>query len=100
MGIKMDDTFILPLDFSDRGDKGGELRENGVPIFMRGCKYKAEAAAIAINSYDTNQALIAKQAEQNKMLREAVILAWPYLFINSVEDSKAESALEATKDQA
>lgn len=50
MGIKMDDTFILPLDFSDRGDKGGELRENGVPIFMRGCKYKAEAAAIAINS--------------------------------------------------
>ena len=100
MGIKMDDTFILPLDFSDRGDKGGELRENGVPIFMRGCKYKAEAAAIAINSYDTNQALRAKQAEQNKMLREAVILAWPYLFINSVEDSKAESALEATKDQA
>ena len=100
MGIKMDDTFILPLDFSDRGDKGGELRENGVPIFMRGCKYKAEAAAIAINSYDTNQALIAKRAEQNKMLREAVILAWPYLFINSVEDSKAESALEATKDQA
>ena len=100
MGIKMDDTFILPLDFSDRGDKGGELRENGVPIFMRGCKYKAEAAAIAINSYDTNQALIAKQAEQNKMLREAVILARPYLFINSVEDSKAESALEATKDQA
>jgi len=58
---------------------------------------QVEKVEIAINSYDANQALIAKQAEQIKMLREAVILARPYLFINSVEDSKAEAALEATK---
>ena len=58
---------------------------------------QVEKVEIAINSYDANQALIAKQAEQIKMLREAVILARPYLFINSVEDSKTEAALEATK---
>ena len=45
------------------------------------------------------EAIIAKQAEQIKMLREAVILARPYLFINSVEDSKAEAALESTKEK-
>lgn len=61
---------------------------------------QVEKVEIAINSYDASQALITKQAEQIKMLREAVILARPYLFINSVEDSKAEAALEATKDSA
>jgi hypothetical protein len=63
--VKMSDTFYLPLDFTDNGDKGGELIENGIPVFMRGCKCKAKYAAIAINSYDQHIELI-------KMLREAL----------------------------
>lgn len=59
-----------------------------------------KSVTISEDEIIANQALIAKQAEQIKMLREAVILARPYLFIYSVEDSKAEAALEATKDSA
>ena len=57
-----------------------------------------KSVTISEDEIIANQALIAKQAEQIKMLREAVILARPYLFINSVEDSKAEAALESTKE--
>lgn len=57
-----------------------------------------KSVTISEDEIIANQALITKQAELIKMLREAVILARPYLFIYSVEDSKAEAALEATKD--
>lgn len=70
--VKMSDTFYLPLDFTDNGDKGGALIENGIPVFMRGCKYKAKYAAIAINSYDQHVELIAKQAEQLKIMRDCI----------------------------
>ena len=126
--IKMADVFNVPVAVTNGDEHKNSTFFKGVPLLYSGsygvnyrgiigCVCFAELpdsgtspkfealkaanyAAIAINSYDANQALIAKQAEQNKMLREAVILARPYLFINSVEDSKAESALEATKDQA
>jgi hypothetical protein len=80
--VKMSDTFTLPLSFRICGDKGGELIENGFPVFMRGCKYKTESAAIAINSYDKHVELIAKQAEQIKMLREALELVRPEVYYN------------------
>lgn len=54
----------------------------------------------AVSEYDENQVLIAKQDEQIKMLREALMLATPYLPFNAAEEEKAYQALEATKEQA
>ena len=62
--------------------------------------HHVEKVEIAINSYDANQAIIAKQAEHIKMLREALMLATPYLPFNAAEEEKAYQALEATKEQA
>lgn len=47
---------------------------------------------------DANE-LIAKQSEQIKMLREALLLSVPYLNFNSMEESKAEQALSATEQE-
>ena len=95
--VEMWKWFKLPVDCSvvDRFDGSDAIAVDGCELLS---SHHAEKVEIAINSYDANQALIAKQTEQIKMLREAVILARPYLFIYSVEDSKAEAALEATKD--
>lgn len=54
----------------------------------------------ALKILTENQLLITKQAEQIKMLREALMLATPYLPFNAVEEKKAYQALEATKEQA
>ena len=71
---------------------------------------QVEKVEIAINSYDANQALIAKQAEQIKMLRDAL-----HSMVKMVDEdllgdcdsmhaemvfTEAEAALEATKEQA
>lgn len=95
--VEMWKWFKLPVDCSvvDRFDGSDAVAVNGCESLS---SHHAEKVEIAINSYDAKQELIAKQTEQIKMLREVVILARPYLFINSVEDSKAEAALEATKD--
>lgn len=94
MNIKMSDVFGAGFSL---WNESGFINDGESDLGSMSCNSFTDAAVIAISSYDANQALIAKQAEQIKMLREAVILARPYLFINSVEDSKAEAALEATK---
>ena len=63
--IKMSETFHNGR-ISSEFDKGSIL-ENGWPIFVGGCKYKAQAIAVAVNSHD-------KLTEQNKMLREALAM--------------------------
>ena len=70
--IKMSDVFVMPVSSSK-----GDLFNSKNPISdTRVCKFynmnqfdAASAAAIAINSYDSNQELIAKQAEQIKLLQ-------------------------------
>ncbi len=46
------------------------------------CNSFTDAAVIAINSYDANQALITKQAEQIKMLRDALEMFRPEIYYN------------------
>jgi ABC-type oligopeptide transport system substrate-binding subunit len=63
--MKMSETFHNG-SISAEFDKGN-IVENGWPIFVGGCKYKAQAIAVAVNSHD-------KLTEQKKMLREALSL--------------------------
>lgn len=64
-------------------------------------KRHVEAAAIAINSYDENQSLIAKQAEQIKMLRSTLIDTLTVVQ-GSLSSTIANGVkvLEATKEQS
>lgn len=81
--------------------------------FTAGDKQKCHYAAIAINSYDSNQALITKQAEQIKVLREALskvcavnhthggslgVCGSFYYKVSEEVFKSCENALEATKD--
>lgn len=70
--IKMSDVFVLPVS----SNKGDLFNSKNTISDTRVCKFynmnqfgAASAAAIAINSYDSNQELITKQAEQIKLLQ-------------------------------
>ena len=75
-------------------------------VDVHGDSRDAKLVMKALTSYDTNQELIAKQAEQIKMLRDALVVAMPDIFYdeNGDEDKKSMqiilSALESTKEQA
>lgn len=100
--FKMSDVFECKLP----------LKVNGYMIFQKENSYYSNvcesvnervdylvAIAIAVNEYDQHLELIAKQAEQIKMLRDALLLSVPYLNFNSMEESKAEQALSATEQK-
>ncbi|PIY67144.1 hypothetical protein [Shewanella sp. CG_4_10_14_0_8_um_filter_42_13] len=104
--INMNDTFVLPVS-SHKGDlfnSKNPISDTRVCKFFNMNQYQAaKAASIAINSYDANQALITKQAEQVKVLREALTDLASAVFVNDRDFLKksimnASKALEATKD--
>lgn len=65
--------------------------------YKKACRY----TAIAINSYDANQALISKQAEQIKMLRSTLIDTLTVVQGGlSSTIANGVNALESTKEQA
>ena len=79
--VEMWKWFKLPVDCSvvDRFDGSDAIAVDGCELLS---SHHAEKVEIAINSYDANQALIAKQAEQIKMLREALELFKPEIYYN------------------
>lgn len=69
--VEMWKWFKLPVDCSvvDKLDMSDAI---GIDLHETLSSHHAEKVEIAINSYDQNIELIAKQAEQIKMLREAL----------------------------
>ena len=66
--IKMSDAFKLPIVVDTEYDDYTVNEVNCLGLVERHADY----AVIAINSYDSNQELMAKQAEQIELLREAL----------------------------
>lgn len=98
--VEMWKWFKLPVDLQrivsdDKGDTVSVLKHSVLTT------HHVEKMEIAINSYDENQALIAKQTEQIKMLRSTLIdtLAVVQGSISSTI-ANGVKALEATKEQA
>ena len=124
--IKMEDVFNVPVAVTNGDEHKNSSLVNGVPLLYSGsyginyrgiigCVCFAELpysgaspkfealkaanyAAIAINSYDANQSLIAKQDEQLKIMRHALTEIKNTPSVSSDECSwMASVALEATK---
>jgi len=79
--VEMWKWFKLPVDCSvvDRIDMSDAI---GIDLHETLSSHHAEKVEIAINSYDKHVELIAKQAEQIKMLREALELVRPEIYYN------------------
>lgn len=73
--LKMGKWFKLPVDCSHIMDDT-ETPDSSDSIAIDGCvvltDHHVEKVEIAINTYDKNQELIARQAEQIEMLRDAL----------------------------
>lgn len=73
--LKMGKWFKLPVDCSHIMDDT-ETPDSSDSIAIDGCvvltDHHVEKVEIAINTYDKNQELIAKQAKQIEVLREAL----------------------------
>ena len=98
--VEMWKWFKLPVDCGvvDRFDGSDAIAVGGCELLS---SHHAEKVEIAINSYDANQELIIKQAEQIKMLRRTLIDT-----LTVVQGSMSSTiangvkVLEATKDLA
>jgi len=98
MDIKMADVFS-----DDVVADADSLIASGYGVLADFSGYKKECryTSVAINSYDDNQALIAKQAEQLNIMRHALTEIKNTPSVRHDECSwMASVALEATKDQA
>ena len=96
MNIKMADVFGEGFIL---WNESGFINDGESDLGSMSCNSFTDAAVIAINSYDANQALIAKQAEQLKMLRSTLIDTLTVVQ-GSLSSTIANGvmALEATKD--
>ncbi len=100
--VKMSDLLDLPYGRVSKtifGDKSA----NNLLSLIDGTQYQVEYICTAINSYDSNQELIVKQAAQIKLLREALESAKRGLAHSNYQFVKecvqlADKALEATKE--
>lgn len=83
-------------------NESGFINDGESDLGSMSCNSFTDATVIAINSYDANQALIAKQAEQIKILRKALeeIGGYDKIDVSNRVFDIAENALEATKEQA
>lgn len=105
--VEMWKWFKLPVDCSvvDRFDGSDAISVDGCELLS---SHHAEKVEIAINSYDANQALIAKQAEQIEKqkqmliaLRKALVKIIPLPRYKHAECADiACEALRSTKDSA
>lgn len=118
--VEMWKWFKLPVDCEllVNADKSSSSRPDSIAFVGHNVLtgHHVEKVEIAINSYDANQAIIAKQGEQIKMLRDALgrILSSidEYSYVNEYGFNVVEvfdithkcglgnEALEATKEQA
>lgn len=84
--VKMSDVFnLLKYANGKEIDTGDLIDSHGNWWATFNSKQAAMHAAIAINSYDQHVELIAKQAEQLKIIREAVGFAIPKIEILDVD---------------
>ena len=98
MSIKMSDVFGAGFSL---WNESGFINDGESDLGSMSCNSFTDAAVIAINSYDDNQALIAKQAEQIKLLRSTLIDTLTVVQGGlSSSIANGVKALEATKGQA
>lgn len=104
--VEMWKWFKLPVDCEllVNADKSSSSRPDSIAFVGHNVLtgHHVEKVEIAINSYDANQSIIAKQAEQIKMLRDALnkIADWVENDASNRIIDITERALEATKEQA
>ncbi len=104
--VKMSEVFNLPMLCEDgdgyiySADCRHSIRFDDTDV---NCMEQKTVVSTAINSYDSNQELIAKQAAQIEQLREALanIMCYEsviYVYCGSAYAEAALKALEATKE--
>jgi len=103
--VEMWKWFKLPVDCEllVNADKSRSSRPDSIAFVGHNVLtgHHVEKVEIAFNSYDANQAIIAKQGEQIKMLRSTLIDTL-VVVQGSLSSTIANGvkALEATKEQA